>query len=125
MGSGCGANNAAPAAPPAPAHAVSAVVLMNGCVQLGKDNARLAELAMNQLVDGCGSFSGGSVRFTATLLPGGAIEFERRPNQSQAIPICVLQHPLVHQVRLQSACVLDVQLEGSSMYVPKPGDAGP
>ena len=86
----------APAAPPAtapaasatpansaaarPAHTVSAVVLVNGCARLGADNARLAQAAMSQLVDGCSAFLGDRVQFTATLLPGGTIQFEPRPD---------------------------------------------
>lgn len=113
------------ATPDRSAHTVSAVVLVNGCAHFGVENARLAEAAMNQLVDGCGAFAGERVQFTATLLPGGAIQFEPRPNDSQAIPICVLNHPLTHRVRLQKACSLDVRLEEGSMAVPRSGDAGP
>ena len=111
---------AAPQPPPRAAHTVSAVVLVNGCAHFGAENAKLAELAMNQLVDGCGSFSGDRVQFTATLLPGGAIQFEPRGNGAPAIPICVLDHPLMHKVRLAKACSLDVELEEGSMDVPKP-----
>jgi hypothetical protein len=93
------------------ARAVSAVVLVNGCAHLGKENARLAEAAINQLVDGCGNFSGDPVRFTAQLLPDGSMRFEPRPGASTEIPICLLSHPLRHHVRLQSACGLDVRLE--------------
>ncbi|MGH7269259.1 MAG: hypothetical protein ACREJ3_02415 [Polyangiaceae bacterium] len=114
----------APTRASTPAHAVSAVVLVNGCARPGIANAKLAEAAINQLVDGCGSFSGGRVRFTATLLPGGAIEFHPQADQTQAIPICVLSHPLTHKVRLRKACSLDVQLEEGAMSVPT-SDGGP
>jgi hypothetical protein len=125
---GCASRSPPPAAPPpttdsAPtraAHTVSAVVLVNGCAHFGAENARLAVLAMNQLVDGCGSFSGARVQFTATLLPGGAIQFEPRGSGAPAIPICVLNHPLLHSVHLTKACSLDVELEEGSMDVPKP-----
>jgi hypothetical protein len=130
LGWGCASTAPSPpqAPPPTPtiapstraAHTVSAVVLVNGCAHLGPENARLAERAMNQLVDGCGSFSGDRVQFTATLLPGGAIQFGPRGSGAPAIPICVLNHPLVHRVRLTKACSLDVQLEEGSMDVPKP-----
>jgi hypothetical protein len=115
----------APAATAPPAHTVSAVVLVNGCAHLGVENARLAEAAMSQLVDGCGGFTGDRVQFTATLLPGGAIQFEPRPDESPSIPICVLNHPLTHRVRLQKACSLDVRLEEGLMAVPRSVDAGP
>ncbi len=127
----CAAAPAPPIALPAPAstttaaHTVSAVVLVNGCAHFGVENARLAEAAMNQLVDGCGSFTGDRVQFTATLLPGGAIQFEPRPNESQSIPICVLNHPLTHRVRLEKACSLDVRLEEGLTAVPRSVDAGP
>lgn len=95
------------------------MVLVNGCVHLGVENAKLAQAAMNQLVDGCGSFTGGRVQFSATLLPGGAIQFVQGPDPAQAIPVCVLTHPLTHRVHLQTACTLDVRLEEGSVDVPK------
>jgi len=120
MAFGCAAKNPPPAPPPAPpAHTVTAVVLVNGCAHLGVDNAKLAQAAMNQLVDGCGSFAGGRAQFSATLLPGGAIQFVQGPDPAQAIPVCVLTHPLAHRVHLQSACTLDVRLEEGSVEVPK------
>jgi hypothetical protein len=112
-------------APARPAHFVSATVLANGCTNLGPANGKLAQKAMLQLTDGCSSFSGGSVRFTATLLPGGAIQFEPRADQSDSIPICVLSHPLTHEVHLKKSCSLDVQLEEKSMALPKAGDPKP
>jgi hypothetical protein len=119
------AATAASAPPTRPAHTVSAVVLVNGCAHLGVANARLAQAAMNQLVDGCSAFTGDRVQFTATLLPGGAIQFEPRPDASPAIPVCVLNHPLTHRVQLQKACSLDVRLEEGSTSVPASPDAGP
>ncbi len=115
----------APAPTSPPAHTVSAVVLVNGCAHFGAENARLAEAAMNQLVDGCSGFTGERVQFTATLLPGGAIQFEPRPQDSLSIPVCVLNHPLTHRVRLQRACSLDVRLEEGTVAVPRSADAGP
>jgi hypothetical protein len=118
--------SAAPAPPPGPppVRTVTAVVLVNGCAVSGAENARLAQAAMNQLVDGCTGFSGDRVQFTATLLPGGAIQFEQRPGASATIPLCVLNHPLNHRVRLQKACSLDVQLEESLVPVSRPADGG-
>jgi hypothetical protein len=129
----CSGAPAAPATSPAAptgspvqnAHSVSAVVLVNGCAHFGIDNARLAQAAMNQLVDGCSSFVGDRVQFTATLLPGGAIQFEPGPNDSPSIPVCVLTHPLTHRVHLQKACSLDVRIEEGSVAVPGTPDAGP
>jgi hypothetical protein len=107
-----------------PAYTVSAVVLANGCARFGVDNGRLAQAAMSQLVEGCSTFTDDRVVFTATLLPGGAIQFEPRPDGSQTIPLCVLNHPLTHKVKLQKACSLDVQLEKGSVAVPNGPDAG-
>jgi hypothetical protein len=115
----------APTSDPSAAHAVTAVVLVNGCAHFGVANARLAEAAIDALVDGCSSFAGERVQFTATLLPGGAIQFDQKASDSTAIPVCVLSHPLTHRVQLQKACSLDVRLEQSSVIVPKSGDAGP
>ena len=109
---------AAPAVPPVTARTVSAIVLVNNCASLGPVNARLAEKAINQLVDGCSSLPGGGVRFVATLLPGGTMQFESRGDGSELIPICVLSHPLTHGVHLQKSCSLDVQLEAASFALP-------
>jgi hypothetical protein len=104
---------------------VAAVVVANHCVTLGAATAKLAERAMNQLVDGCGSFSGGSVRFTATLLPGGGMQFASTDALSQSIPMCVLGHPLTHGLHLTKACALDVVLEDSVMALPAPASSAP
>jgi len=111
--------------PLATAQTVSAIVLVNHCANLGAADAKRAELEMNQLVEGCGGFTGGGVRFTATLLPGGAIQFEPGPDASASIPICVLSHPLKHTVHLQKSCSLDVQLEVSSIALPRAKTAAP
>jgi hypothetical protein len=100
------------------ARTVSASVLVNGCASLGTANAKLAEKAMSQLVDACGAFSGPSVRFSATLLPGGAIQFNPKDDGSATIPICVLSHPLKHGVHLTKSCGLDVELAESSLVFP-------
>jgi hypothetical protein len=114
---------ASPASPQA--HTVTAVVLVNGCAHFGVENARLAQAAMNALVDGCSAFAGERVQFTATLLPGGSIQFDPGAGDSKSIPVCVLSHPLTHRVQLQKACSLEVRLEQTSVAVPKSGDAGP
>jgi hypothetical protein len=127
----CGARKPAeapePEPPPAPtttpAQAVAAVVVANGCAHLGKANAKLAESAMNQLVDGCGSFKG-SVRFTAQLLADGSIFFQPGPSRTETIPMCVLQHPLRHKIKLTEPCALDVRLEQSVVQIPLKGDGG-
>ena len=115
-----------PSPEPAPtttaAQALVAVVVANGCAHLGKANAKLAESAMSQLVDGCGSFKG-SIRFTAQLLTDGSIFFQPGPGKAESIPVCVLEHPLKHKVRLTEACALDVRLEQSTVQVPRLADA--
>jgi hypothetical protein len=114
----------APSAPPLAAQpirtaqTVSAIVLVNHCASLGTADAKLAEKEMNQLVEGCSAFTGGSVRFTATLLPGGAIQFEPGADRATSIPICVLSRPLKHGVHLKKSCSLDVQLEVTAMVLP-------
>lgn len=119
LASACASSAPPPApAPPVIARTVSAIVLVNHCAALGPANARLAEKAINQLVDGCSSLPGGSVRFTATLLPGGTMQFESRGDGSELIPICALSHPLTHGVHLQKSCSLDVQLEAASLALP-------
>jgi hypothetical protein len=96
---------------------VNATVLANGCQELGKANGRLAEKAMYELVEGCSTVPGGRSRFTATLLPGGRIEIQAGPGQPDVVPICVLKHPLVHQVPLAKPCRLDVKIEQTSLPV--------
>ncbi len=100
-------------------------MLVNRCASLGPANARLAEAAMNKLVDGCGSFSGNAVHFSATLLPGGAIQFEAGSDRSEAIPVCALSHPLTHGLQLKKSCSLDVALSETSMVLPPKPDAAP
>jgi hypothetical protein len=114
-----------PALPPttSPAQSVVAVVVANGCSRLGKANAKLAESAMSQLVDGCGSFRGSPVRFTAQLLADGSIFFQPGAGKAESIPVCVLEHPLKHRVKLTGSCALDVQLEQSTIQVPRVGAA--
>jgi hypothetical protein len=106
------------AAPIQTAHAVSAIVLVNRCGSLGTADAKLAEKEMNQLLEGCGTYTGGTVRFTATLLPGGAMQFDPRQGETTSIPICVLSRPLKHGVHLTKSCSLDIALEETSMVIP-------
>ena len=110
-----------PAASSAPnTRIVGATVLANGCAALGKANAKLAEDAMNRLVESCTSVPGGSIRFVATLEPGGRIEIAPALGQPATVPICVLKHELKHKVALQKACKLEVKLEETSIHL----DAG-
>ena len=61
LASACASSAPPPApAPPVIARTVSAIVLVNHCAALGPANARLAEKAINQLVDGCSSLPGGA-----------------------------------------------------------------
>jgi hypothetical protein len=101
------------------AKVVNATIVTNGCQNLGPAGARLAERAMYDLVEGCASVPGGAARFHATLRPGGRIEIVAGPGQPEVIPICVLKHSLVHNVRLSSPCGLDVKLEETSVPVAK------
>lgn len=99
---------------------VSATVLANECANLGKVNGKLAEDAMNRLVEGCTAIPGGSIRFVATLQPGGRIEIAPVEGQPATVPICVLKHELKHKVALQKACKLEVKLEETAIHL----DAG-
>ncbi len=101
---------------------VNATIVANGCKNLGTASARLAERAMNDLVEGCTSIPGGTARFHATLEPGGRIQIVAGPGQPEVIPICVLKHSLLHKVHLGEPCGLDVKLEETTMAVT--GDAG-
>jgi hypothetical protein len=82
----------------------------------------MAEKAMYQLIEGCGSVPGGKAQFEATLKPGGQIAISAVPGQPDVVPICVLKHALVHSVPLSQPCRLDVKLEQTS--VPLAPDAG-
>jgi hypothetical protein len=99
------------------AELVNATILANGCQQLGHDNARLAERAMYQLVEGCTSVPGGSAEFEATLEPGGRIDIAAAPGQPDVVPICILKHSLQHKVALTKPCRLDVKIAQSSVPV--------
>jgi hypothetical protein len=96
---------------------VNATILANGCQHLGRDNARLAERAMYQLVEGCTSVPGGSAEFEATLEPGGRIEIATMPGQPDVVPICVLKHSLQHKVTLTKPCRLEVKIAQTSVPI--------
>jgi predicted small lipoprotein YifL len=115
---------APPSTPPAEraAQVVNATILVNGCQDFGRANAKLAEKAMYELVEGCSSVPSGIAQFGATLLPSGRIEITTAPGQPDLIPICILKHPLVHKVPLSRPCRLDVKIEQTS--VPVHADAG-
>jgi hypothetical protein len=117
-----GCASSPPPAPPAgpSAQLVNAVVLTNGCQNLGRQSASLAETAMNALVEGCSSVPGGSMQFHATLQPGGRIEISAAPGQPEVVPICILKHALVHRVPLSKPCPLDVKIEQTSLPMSVP-----
>ena len=104
------------------AQMVNATILTNGCQALGPANARLAEKAMYQLIEGCSSVPGGKAEFEATLQQGGRVAISAVPGQPDVIPICVLKHSLQHSVPLTQPCRLDVKLEQTSVSLPS--DAG-
>jgi hypothetical protein len=97
---------------------VNATILTNGCQHLGATNAKLAERAMYQLVEGCSTVPGGSAQFEATLEPGGRIAIAAAPGQPDVIPICILKHSLQHKVALAKPCHLDVKIAQTSIPVP-------
>ena len=96
---------------------VNAIILANGCNVVGVKNARLAEAAMNQLVEACTSVPGGTVQFKATLQPGGRIDIEGAPGAPDVVPICILKHSLLHHVPLTQPCTLDVKIEEMTIPV--------
>jgi hypothetical protein len=111
-----------PAEPSGPsAQMVNATILTNGCQALGPANARLAEKAMYQLIEGCSSVPGGKAQFEATLQPGGRIQIGGVPGQPDVVPICVLKHALEHKVPLTQPCRLDVKIEQTSVPMTKDG----
>src|SRR5580704_129807 len=109
--SGPSISDAGSSPPPPAAQVVNASILTNGCQALGASNARLAEKAMYQLIEGCASVPGGKAQFEATLQPGGRIAITAVAGQPDVIPICVLKHALQHGVPLAQPCRLDVKLE--------------
>jgi hypothetical protein len=100
---------------------VNASILTNGCQALGASNARLAEKAMYQLIEGCSSVPGGKAQFEATLQPGGRVVISAVAGQPDVIPICVLKHALQHGVPLAQPCRLDVKLEETSVALARDG----
>ncbi len=103
------------------AQMVNATILTNGCQALGAANAKLAEKAMYQLIEGCASVPGGKAEFEATLLPGGRIQIAGVPGQPDVVPICVLKHALEHKVPLAQPCRLDVKIEQTSVSMTRDG----
>ena len=128
MAAACAPRSAAPAAPAPPpppprtVQSVTSTVLTNGCEALGMANAKLAEAAMYQLVEGCSSVPGGTAQFSATLLPGGRIEIASVAGQPDVVPTCILKHSLLHRVALAKPCRLEFKIEEKSL--PVPVDAG-
>ncbi len=118
-----GAEAPSPSGGSGSAEVVNATIVANGCQSLGKTNARLAERAMYDLVEGCRSIPGGSAQFYATLQPGGHIEIASGHGQPDVIPVCVVKHSLVHAVPLKKPCGLFVRLQETS--IPLARDAGP
>jgi hypothetical protein len=107
------------------AQVVNATILTNGCQELGKSHARLAERAMYQLVEGCRTVPNGSAQFEATLLPGGRIDIAVPPGQPGIVPVCVLKHSLTHKVPLSRPCHLEVKIEQTSVPVAPPAASAP
>ena len=103
---------------------VNATILTNGCQDLGKQSAKLAESTMNQLVEGCTTVPGGSAQFSATLQPGGRVEISSAEGQPDVVPICILKHALVHKVPLTKPCRLDVKIEQTSVQMTQDAGAG-
>jgi hypothetical protein len=108
-------------ASPLAAQMVNATILTNGCQALGAANAKLAEKAMNQLIEGCTSVPGGKAQFEATLQPGGRIEIHGVAGHADVVPICVLKHALEHKVPLTQPCRLDVKIEQTSVTMTRDG----
>jgi hypothetical protein len=127
---------AAASAEPAQVKSIQAVVLANECAGLGKQNAKLAEDAMNKLVDKCTSVPHGAVRFAVTLHPGGGLQFgPSGPSRAAGmdggapaaqaattaheaedeVPMCALSHKLTHDVKLQKPCTIQVRLEEATL----------
>jgi len=112
-------------APGPSAQLVNAIILANGCQDLGKASAKAAENTMEQLVEDCTSVPGGSARFQATLQPGGRIEIASAGTRDQpdVVPVCILKHSLLHKVPLSRPCRLDVKIEQTSVQMPPLPDA--
>lgn len=115
------ASDASASASAPAAQMVNATILTNGCQALGAANAKLAERAMYQLIEGCSSVPGGKAQFEATLQPGGRIEISGVPGQPDVVPICVLKHSLQHKVPLTQPCRLDVKIEQTLVPMAKDG----
>ena len=107
------------------ARLVSATVLANDCGSVTRTYAKLAEDAMNKLVEGCTSVPGKSARFAVTLSPGGRIEIVGAADggapQPDVVPVCILKNPLRHKVPLKQPCMLEVRLEEGTLALPDAG----
>ena len=114
----CGARSGTDARPSGhPINVVSSTVVLESCPDAHRMNSKLADDALQKLVDSCGSLLGGAAHFMAILVPGGRIELTA-PNGDPAsgvVPTCVLEHQLLHRVSLQSPCKFDVRLDQGQM----------
>jgi hypothetical protein len=90
---------------------VDATILMTDCSKVSNYSATVAERTMRRLVEDCNGVPGGQAEFVATLLPGGRIQISAVDGSDATVPICVLRHQLEHQVSINKACKIHVQME--------------
>jgi hypothetical protein len=98
-----------------PVSQVIASFVVQKCPDATKMNSQKAETALRQMLSPCDKVPGGSVHFTATLMPGGRIELASPSGAADdgVVPICALKHTLTHPVSLEKPCAFDVRLEAS------------
>lgn len=126
---GCGSTattTTAPPPPPPPAEPdaesednisslVTSMVVIDACPDSKRIDSKLANREIEELVGPCRRVPGGAAHFSATLLPGGAVELASPSGDKEdgIVPTCVLQKQkqLRHKLRLSKACKFDVKLE--------------
>ena len=109
------ASSSAPEPELQPVVLVAASAVVTDCPDAKWMQTRVAQRAIQKLVDPCIAVPGGKAHFSARLRPGGRIELASPSGDPDegVVPTCVLKElqTLRHHVYLKHACVFDVTLE--------------
>ena len=94
---------------------VTSMVVIDACPDSRRLDTKAANREIEELVGPCKKVPGGAAHFSATLMPGGAVELASPGGDRSAgiVPTCVLQNArqLKHKLRLTKACKFEVKLE--------------
>lgn len=94
---------------------VTSMVVVDACPASQKIDRRAATHEIEALVGPCQKVPGGAAHFSATLMPGGAVELASPTGDpaTGVVPTCVLETKAAfrHKLKLAQPCRFDVKLE--------------